>query len=179
MLDLLDFITDRGGNPEKIRESQRRRHAPIEIVDEIIEKFEDHRKTQYGATQIGSKINETQKAIGQKKKAKEDADDLLKQKEALQQEKLAQEKVAAEKLRALQATAKLVGNYVHESVPFSNDEVVVLEAMYLAEANLYRQTMQSFEHGLLRAFNRRKRMLCHIMRSSTVLMATTLREESR
>lgn len=179
MLDLLDFITDRGGNPEKIRESQRRRHAPIEIVDEIIEKFEDHRKTQYGATQIGSKINETQKAIGQKKKAKEDADDLLKQKEALQQEKLTQEKVAAEKLRALQATAKLVGNYVHESVPVSNDEVVALEAMYLAGTDLCRQTMQSFEHGLPRAFNGRNRMLCHIMRSSTVLMATTLREESR
>ena len=179
MLDLLDFITDRGGNPEKIRESQRRRNAPIEIVDEIIEKFEDHRKTQYGATQIGSKINETQKAIGQKKKAKEDADDLLKQKEALQQEKLTQEKVAAEKLRALQATAKLVGNYVHESVPVSNDEVVVLKAMYLAGADLCRQTIQSFEHGLRRGFYRRKRMLCHIMRSSTVLMATTLREESR
>ena len=179
MLDLLDFITDRGGNPEKIRESQRRRNAPIEIVDEIIEKFEDHRKTQYGATQIGSKINETQKAIGQKKKAKEDADDLLKQKEALQQEKLTQEKVAAEKLRALQATAKLVGNYVHESVPVSNDEVVVLKAMYLAGADLCRQTIQSFEHGLRRGFNRRKRMLCHIMRSSTVLMATILREESR
>ena len=123
MIDLLDFITDRGGNPEKIRESQRRRHAPVEIVDEIIEKFEDHRKTHYGATQIGSKINETQKAIGQKKKAKEDADDLLKQKEALQQEKLAQEKLAAEKLKALQLTAKLVGNYVHDSVPISNDEV--------------------------------------------------------
>ena len=179
MLDLLDFITDRGGNPEKIRESQRRRNAPIDIVDDIIEKFEDHRKTQYGATQIGSKINETQKAIGQKKKAKEDADDLLKQKEALQQEKLTQEKVAAEKLRALQATAKLVGNYVHESVPVSNDEVVVLKALYLARADLCRQTMQSFEHGLRRDFNRRKRMLCHIMRYSTVLMATTLREESR
>lgn len=123
MIDLLDFITDRGGNPEKIRESQRRRHAPVEIVDEIIEKFEDHKKTQYAATQIGSKINETQKAIGQKKKAKEAADDLLKQKEALQQEKLAQEKLAAEKLRALQITAKFVGNYVHDSVPISNDEV--------------------------------------------------------
>ena len=179
MLDLLDFITDRGGNPEKIRESQRCRHAPVEIVDEIIEKFEDHRKTQYGATQIGSKINETQKAIGQKKKAKEDAKDLLKQKEALQQEKLAQEKVAAEKLRALQMTAKLVGNYVHESVPISNDEVIVVIAMYLARANRCRQTMQSFEHGLLRAFNRRKRMHCHITRSSTVLTATTQREGLR
>ena len=139
MIDLLDFITDRGGNPEKIKESQRRRHAPIEIVDEIIEKFEDHRKTHYGATQIGTKINETQKAISQKKKAKEDAEDLLKQKETLHQEKLAQEKLAAEKLRTLQTTAKLVGNYVHESVPISNDEVMVLQATCLNEAELVRQ----------------------------------------
>lgn len=123
MIDLLDFMADRGGNPEKIRESQRRRHAPVEVVDEIIERFEDHRKTQYAAMQIGTRINETQKAIGQKKKAKEDAEDLLRQKEALQQEKLAQEKLVAEKLKVLQVTAKLVGNYVHDSVPISNDEV--------------------------------------------------------
>jgi seryl-tRNA synthetase len=30
MLDVLDFITERGGNPEKIRESQRRRFANVE-----------------------------------------------------------------------------------------------------------------------------------------------------
>lgn len=44
MLDVTDFIAERGGDPEKIRESQRRRHAPVEIVDEIIALFEDHRK---------------------------------------------------------------------------------------------------------------------------------------
>lgn len=43
MLDVTDFITERGGNPDKIRESQRRRHASVEIVDEIIALFEDHR----------------------------------------------------------------------------------------------------------------------------------------
>ena len=45
MLDVIDFIAERGGNPEKIRESQRRRHAPVEIVDEIIALWEDHRKS--------------------------------------------------------------------------------------------------------------------------------------
>lgn len=123
MLDLNDFISDRGGNPELIRKSQRRRGAPVEVVDQVIRMFDDHRKTQYGASQIGTRINEVQKAIGQKKKAKEDAGDLLKQKEALQAERLAQEALAAEKLRALHLTAKTVGNYVHDSVPISNDEV--------------------------------------------------------
>ena len=47
MLDVNDFITDRGGNPEKIRESQRRRHAPVEVVDEVIALFDDARKSSY------------------------------------------------------------------------------------------------------------------------------------
>ena len=123
MLDITDFIAERGGDPERIRESQRRRGEPVEIVDEIVRMFEDHRKTNYGATQISSKMNDTQKEIGKKKKAKEDAEELLKQKEALQKEKAAQEALAAEKLQALHLKAKTVGNYVHESVPISNDEV--------------------------------------------------------
>jgi seryl-tRNA synthetase len=39
MLDVFSFIAERGGNPEAIRESQRRRHANVEIVDEIIQMF--------------------------------------------------------------------------------------------------------------------------------------------
>lgn len=45
MLDIQDFIKERGGDPEKIRESQRKRNAPVEVVDEIIAMFEDHRKS--------------------------------------------------------------------------------------------------------------------------------------
>ena len=133
MLDITDFIAERGGDPERIRESQRRRGESVEIVDEIIQMFEDHRKTNYGATQIGSKINDTQKEIGKKKKAKEDAEDLLKQKEALQKEKAAQEALAAEKLQALHLKAKTVGNYVHESVPISNDEVNLAREIFGAK----------------------------------------------
>lgn len=47
MLDVVDFITERGGNPELIRESQRRRHASVEVVDEVIALFEDHRKSMF------------------------------------------------------------------------------------------------------------------------------------
>lgn len=44
MLDINDFIAERGGDVKKIKESQRRRHAPEEVVDEVIAMFEDHRK---------------------------------------------------------------------------------------------------------------------------------------
>jgi len=46
MLDVLDFIADKGGNPQKIKESQRRRFAPEEVVDEVIALYEDHRKSE-------------------------------------------------------------------------------------------------------------------------------------
>jgi len=43
MLDVLSFIEARGGNPEVVREAQRRRFAPIEAVDEVIALYEEGR----------------------------------------------------------------------------------------------------------------------------------------
>lgn len=47
MLDVNDFIVERGGNPDKIRESQRRRFADEGIVDQVIALFEDHRRSEH------------------------------------------------------------------------------------------------------------------------------------
>ncbi|PHH64871.1 hypothetical protein CDD81_3728 [Ophiocordyceps australis] len=122
MLDVVDFVKERGGDPEKIRESQRRRNASVEVVDEVIALFEDHRKTNYSASQINSKINDIQKQIGAKKKAKENADDLLKQKIELEKEKKSLVELAAEKEAQLKSKIRTIGNYVHDSVPISNNE---------------------------------------------------------
>lgn len=122
MIDINDFILARGGNPDKIKESQRRRGDPVEVVDQVIELWEDARKTQYGVTQLGSEINAIQKQIGLKKRAKEDASELLQQKEDLEKTKKAQEVVAAEKNEAVKALAKTVGNYVADNVPVSDNE---------------------------------------------------------
>ncbi|KAI9859390.1 MAG: Cytosolic seryl-tRNA synthetase [Trichoglossum hirsutum] len=122
MIDVLDFIVDKGGNPEKIRESQRRRNAPVEVVDEVIALYHDHRKTKYETSQINSQINATQKEIGLKKKAKQDAHELLQKKADLESEKKALEDLVAEKDSALQRRIKTIGNYIHDSVPVSNDE---------------------------------------------------------
>jgi seryl-tRNA synthetase len=43
MLDIADFIVAKGGDPQKIRESQKKRYQPVEIVDEVIALYEDHR----------------------------------------------------------------------------------------------------------------------------------------
>jgi len=45
MLDINLFLEERGGEPELIRESQRRRHESVEIVDEIIALYEDWKKS--------------------------------------------------------------------------------------------------------------------------------------
>ncbi|KDN59910.1 putative seryl-tRNA synthetase [Colletotrichum sublineola] len=160
MLDLQDFIKERGGDPDKIRESQRRRHAPVEIVDERYRPVEttcannrifrtktDHRKTQYAATQFGSEINAVQKEIGMKKKNKENADDLLKKKEDLQKQKKDKEDEAAAKLVTLNAKAKSIGNYVHDSVPISdNEDNNVTEREWKPEAGLGAKTEQTLSH---------------------------------
>ncbi|XMA12405.1 hypothetical protein WAI453_005196 [Rhynchosporium graminicola] len=122
MLDVLDFIKEKGGNPEKIKESQRRRFAPEEVVDEVIALYEDHRATQYSATQINSKINETQKAIAVKRKAKEDAADLMKLKTDLEKEKKSLVDSAAEKDVILRKKIGTIGNYVHDSVTVEQNE---------------------------------------------------------
>jgi hypothetical protein len=44
MLDIADFIVEKGGNPQKVKESQKRRYASEEVVDEVIALYEDHRK---------------------------------------------------------------------------------------------------------------------------------------
>jgi seryl-tRNA synthetase len=46
MLDVSDFIVEKGGNPQKIKDSQKRRYAPEEAVDEVIALYEDHRKSE-------------------------------------------------------------------------------------------------------------------------------------
>lgn len=48
MLEALDFIAERGGDPNKVRESQRLRYAPEAVVDEVIELWQEARKGQYG-----------------------------------------------------------------------------------------------------------------------------------
>lgn len=122
MLDLNDFITERGGDINKIRESQRRRFAPEEVVEEVIALYEEARRARYAATQIGSELNAVQKEIGKKKKAKEDASDLVNQKADIEKRKKEAEDIAAQKELERDRKIRPIGNYVHDSVPVSNNE---------------------------------------------------------
>ena len=58
-----------------------------------------------------------------REKAKENADDLLKEKIELEKQKKALIESAAEKDALLKVKVRSVGNLVHDSVPVSNNEV--------------------------------------------------------
>lgn len=44
MLDITDFVADRGGNPNKIKENQRKRFATEGVVDEVYTLYEEARR---------------------------------------------------------------------------------------------------------------------------------------
>lgn len=85
MLDLADFVAERGGDIKKIKESQQKRFAPEETVDEVVTLYEEARRgmffrvskvsealltilARYDVSQMNTQINGVQKAIGMKKK---------------------------------------------------------------------------------------------------------------
>lgn len=45
MLDIIQFIEEKGGNPEAIRVSQKARGDSVEIVDEIIADYKEWTKS--------------------------------------------------------------------------------------------------------------------------------------
>lgn len=87
-LDVISFIDGKGGNSEVIRESQRKRGHSVEVVDEVIQMYQDWVKStlsrpqnsctftkdlpltvDFDANGLSKQSNALQKQIGLKKKA--------------------------------------------------------------------------------------------------------------
>jgi seryl-tRNA synthetase len=86
-LDVTNFIDNKGGNSQEIRESQRKRGHSVEVVDEVIQMYHDWVKStlisfkrhahielgpltvDFDANQLSKQSNALQKQIGLKKKA--------------------------------------------------------------------------------------------------------------
>ena len=116
------FRADRGGDPEIVRESQRRRFANVEIVDEIIAKDNEWRMCTGGIDDLKKERNAIQKQIAAKKKAKEECDDMVKQTKDIG-ERIAQEEARQVELKAqIDTMVGTIGNLVDLSVPVSKDE---------------------------------------------------------
>jgi seryl-tRNA synthetase len=122
MLDINEFRIEKGGNLEKIKVSQRKRNASVELVDKVVEADKDWVKLRFQVDEINKKINVTQKEIGQKYKNKENADDLIAKKSELEKERETKKVELDEKEKERDRNLMLIGNIVHESVVESNDE---------------------------------------------------------
>jgi seryl-tRNA synthetase len=123
MLDINLFREEKGGNPEIVRQSQRARYDRVEDVDDVIELDKAWRvalQAWEAAKKAGGAI---QRRITEFRKKKEEVP------AELTAEKTANDASIATLDAARDAAAKArdsllvtIGNIVHESVPFNNDE---------------------------------------------------------
>ncbi|KAF9999598.1 Cytosolic seryl-tRNA synthetase [Entomortierella chlamydospora] len=147
MLDINLFLEERGGEPELIRESQRRRHESVEIVDEIIALYEDWKKTRFNLDQLNKKSNAIQKDIGLKMKKKEDASELIQARADCKKEQEAMEIDLKAKEALWSAKLGLVGNIVHDSVPVSdNEDNNVVERTYFHDGKTPEHNPKIYSH---------------------------------
>jgi seryl-tRNA synthetase len=109
-------------DPDLVRESQKKRFASVELVDQVLAADAAWRKGDMELGEMQSERNAVQKEVGKKKKAKEPCDDLV-AKIAEYKTKIPEEE---EKVKALEkARNRLlaqIGNLVDDSVIVSQDE---------------------------------------------------------
>ncbi|XP_066388562.1 serine--tRNA ligase-like isoform X1 [Miscanthus floridulus] len=124
MLDINLFRTDKGGNPDLIRQSQRSRFASVELVDEVIALDKAWRERQFELDKIRQELNATSKKIGKLKASKqeEEAKKLMESTDEIKKRLAAKEVEVQEAKSTLDAKVTTIGNIVHESVPVSDDE---------------------------------------------------------
>jgi len=149
VLDIDEFREEKGGNPDKIRENQRKRFCDVSMVDKIVEADEKWRKARFNADEYNKLKNMVSKVIGEKMKKKEpigDDDTLpdtitsnilglvketctpltvfqLKKVRSLIDEAIANNNQFLEKeAKDRDDTLREMGNWLHPSVPVSNDE---------------------------------------------------------
>ena len=124
MLDINLFREDKGGNPEAVRESQRRRCKPVEDVDRIIALDREWIKLRFDVDEMNKQAKKLQTSIAEKMKAKDAAgaeamvaerQQIIKNKESIEAEMNAKEA----ELKSLLCN---MGNLVHESVAPGADE---------------------------------------------------------
>ncbi|KAL5566099.1 hypothetical protein UlMin_029263 [Ulmus minor] len=122
MLDINLFREEKGGNPEIIRESQRRRYASVEIVDEIIRLDKEWRQRQFEYENLRKEFNKITKQVRELKMKGEDATEVIKSTEDFKKLMAEKEIESREASKLLNSRLETIGNLVHDSVPISNDE---------------------------------------------------------
>jgi len=113
---------NKGGDPEKVRESERRRYQDPAIVDRLLGMDEELIKLKYALEQKQKDVSSKSKTIGQKKKNNEDTKELQAEVVAVKEGISALEKQCDELEAKRDTLFKTIGNIVHDSVPVSKNE---------------------------------------------------------
>lgn len=122
MLDINLFREEKGNNPEIIRESQRRRFANVDLVDEVIKLDKEWRLRQYDLEDLRKEFNRINKEVARLKIEGKDATEKIKSTEDTKKSIAEKEVEVREALQQLNSRLEIIGNLVHDSVPISNDE---------------------------------------------------------
>ncbi|SBT70426.1 serine--tRNA ligase, putative [Plasmodium malariae] len=124
VLDINLFRKEKGGNPERIKESERNRFHDEKNVDKVIEYDEQWRKCIFKLEELKKNINIINKEIGNKKKIDKNADveDLKKKSLSMKEEIPQLQNDEKELLKQRNKYLSKVGNILNKKVVISNDE---------------------------------------------------------
>ena len=125
MLDLLLIRADKGGNPQEVIDSQKKRFKSTEIVEKSLELDKKWKEVRQKCDTAGMNLNSVNNEIKKRKKESKGQDpctDLIEKKNLYEKEKAELTKQADELFIQLKKTYSQVGNILHPSVPISNDE---------------------------------------------------------
>lgn len=70
MLDINAFLVEKGGDPEIIKASQKKRGDSVELVDEIIAEYKEWVKLRFDLDEHNKKLNSVQKKLVKDSKLK-------------------------------------------------------------------------------------------------------------
>jgi len=116
---------DKGGDPEAVRQSEKRRFRDGKVVDEAIALDNDWIKAKFAVDEKRKEVNKVQKEITEKKKAskgKDECKDLVKKKDGFEADLKGLEGAADELEQKRDAKLNAIGNVLHDSVPVFQDE---------------------------------------------------------
>lgn len=133
MLDINNFREDRGGDPNLVRESQRRRYADVLLVDKVLEWDAEWRKVRYDLDCISKKRNELNAELKEIKMKGRNPDTNIDphgtREAAIKERKTAlaaEETTKKDRLTSVEkerdGVLKRIGNLVHHTVPVDKDE---------------------------------------------------------
>ncbi|KJP87909.1 serine-tRNA ligase [Plasmodium fragile] len=124
VLDINLFRKEKGGNPDKIKESERKRFHDENNVDKVIEYDEKWRKCIFKLEELKKNINLVNKEIGTKKKVDKNANvEDLKKKSLMMKEEIPQlQNEERDLLKQRNKYLSKVGNLLNKDVVTSNDE---------------------------------------------------------